>query len=73
MSITIALKRLNTITDLADTCTEPDSPVVCLLGFVAETMLQSIKRTTDDMISTWYYAVSRDEHQIIEPSNGPDN
>jgi hypothetical protein len=32
--------------------------VECLIGFVAETMLQSIKRATDDQIAQWYYEVS---------------
>jgi histone deacetylase 6 len=41
-----------------ENCTEPDSVVECLIGFVAETTIQSIKRPTDDTIAIWYYAVS---------------
>jgi hypothetical protein len=32
--------------------------VECLIGFVAETSLQSIKRATDDTIAEWYFNVS---------------
>lgn len=39
-------------------CTEPDGAVELLIGFVAETTIQSIKRTTDDTIANWYYTVS---------------
>lgn len=39
-------------------CTEPDGIVELLIGFVAETTIQSIKRTTDDTIANWYYTVS---------------
>jgi histone deacetylase 6 len=44
---------------LPEQCTEPDSIVECLIGFVAETTLQSIKRATDDTIAHWYHAVSQ--------------
>jgi hypothetical protein len=40
-----------------ENCTDPDSIVECLIGFVADTTIQSIKRATDDTISDWYYAV----------------
>jgi hypothetical protein len=42
----------------AEQCTEFDSIVECLIGFVAETTIQSIKRATDDTIANWYHAVS---------------
>jgi histone deacetylase 6 len=44
--------------DLPEQCTEPDGIVELLIGFVAETTIQSIKRTTDDTIANWYYTVS---------------
>jgi hypothetical protein len=46
------------LTNSIEQCTEPDSIVECLIGFVAETTLQSIRRATDDTIAHWYYAVS---------------
>jgi hypothetical protein len=46
------------VTDYAENCTERGGVVECLIGFVAETMLQSIKRATDDQIAQWYYDVS---------------
>ncbi|KAF2878298.1 putative histone deacetylase [Massariosphaeria phaeospora] len=40
-------------------CREPDSVVECLIGFVSDTVLQSIKRNfNDDDIVPWYYAHS---------------
>jgi hypothetical protein len=42
----------------SEDCTDPDSVVECLIGFVAETTIQSIKRPTDDTIAHWYHAVS---------------
>jgi histone deacetylase 6 len=42
-----------------ENCTDSDSPVECLIGFVAETTIQSIKRATDDTISSWYHSVSK--------------
>jgi histone deacetylase 6 len=41
-----------------DNCTDPDNGVECLIGFAAETNIESIKRPTDDTIAHWYYAVS---------------
>ncbi|KAI8943814.1 hypothetical protein NX059_001787 [Plenodomus lindquistii] len=38
--------------------TDEDSPVEVLIGFVAETTIQSIKRATDDNIHHWYHDVS---------------
>ena len=46
------------VADCAENCTERGGVVECLIGFVAETMLQSIKRATDDQIAQWYYNVS---------------
>lgn len=45
-------------TDQAENTTEIDGVVECLIGFVAETTIQSIKRATDDSIANWYYAAS---------------
>jgi histone deacetylase 6 len=44
-------------TNISENCTDPDSVVECLIGFVAESTIQSIKRATDDTIANWYYAV----------------
>ena len=44
--------------DCLENTTELDSPVECLIGFVAETTILSIKRATDDTIPAWYHAVS---------------
>jgi hypothetical protein len=52
--------------DSIENCTDPDSPVECLIGFVGETTIQSIKRATDDTISSWYYSVSTITDHIIE-------
>jgi histone deacetylase 6 len=43
--------------------------IACLIGFVAETTIQSIKRTTDDTIANWYYAVSKPELCDTTPAN----
>lgn len=55
-----------------ENCTDPDSPVECLIGFVAETTIQSIKRATDDTISSWYYSHSmifvKNSHFVWDPS-----
>ena len=40
-----------------ENCTEPESVIQCLIGFVSETSIQSIKRATDDNIASWYHAV----------------
>lgn len=52
-----AAEQKSTLTCRIENCTEPDSVVECLIGFVAETTIQSIKRPTDDTIAHWYYAV----------------
>lgn len=41
-----------------ENCTELDSIVECLIGFVADSTIQAIKRATDDYIANWYYTVS---------------
>jgi histone deacetylase 6 len=41
-----------------EACTDEDSIVQGLIGFVADNAIQSIKRPTDDHIGTWYYQVS---------------
>lgn len=46
------------VADFAENCTDPESRVECLIGFVAGTTIQSIKRATDDTISSWYHSVS---------------
>ncbi|KAI4693834.1 uncharacterized protein J4E84_002410 [Alternaria hordeiaustralica] len=55
-----------------ENCTDPDSPVECLIGFVGETTIQSIKRATDDTISSWYYSHSmifvKNSHFVWNPS-----
>ncbi|KAH7411651.1 putative histone deacetylase [Phaeosphaeria sp. MPI-PUGE-AT-0046c] len=55
-----------------DNCTEGESAVDCLIGFVAETTIQSIKRATDDTIQHWYHAHSRifvkSSHYVWDPS-----
>lgn len=55
-------------TDFTENCTDPDSPVECLIGFVGETTIQSIKRATDDTISSWYYSVSTLEDYNMIPA-----
>lgn len=42
-------------------CTDDNSVVEGVIAFVADTSLQSIKRTTDDSIAVadWYYTVSQ--------------
>ncbi|KAF2118870.1 hypothetical protein BDV96DRAFT_596684 [Lophiotrema nucula] len=40
--------------------TAEDSPVECLIGFVSQTSIQSVKRATDDNISSWYY-----DHSLV--------
>ncbi|KAF2826405.1 hypothetical protein CC86DRAFT_351075 [Ophiobolus disseminans] len=55
-----------------DNCTKHDSIVECLIGFVAETTIQSIKRATDDTIANWYYEHSKifikNSHYVWDPS-----
>ena len=43
---------------LSERCTGDNSVVECLIGFVADTSIQSIKRATDDNVADWYYSVS---------------
>lgn len=52
--IVLRLEALNVL----ENCTDPDSPVECLIGFVAESTIQSVKRATDDTIASWYHSVS---------------
>ena len=40
-------------------CTGENSVVECLIGFVADTSIQSIKRATDDNVADWYYSVRK--------------
>ena len=42
----------------AENCTEGDTVVQYLIGFVADTTIQSVRRATDDSISAWYHEVS---------------
>ncbi|KAH7089892.1 putative histone deacetylase [Paraphoma chrysanthemicola] len=55
-----------------ENCTDHDSVVECLIGFVAETTIQSIKRTTDDTIADWYHRHSKifvkNSHFVWDPS-----
>ncbi|KAF1833144.1 hypothetical protein BDW02DRAFT_589899 [Decorospora gaudefroyi] len=55
-----------------ENCTDSDSPVECLIGFVAETTIQSIKRATDDTIAAWYFAHSmifvKKSHFVWDPT-----
>ncbi|KAF2180195.1 putative histone deacetylase [Zopfia rhizophila CBS 207.26] len=55
-----------------ESCTEPDSPIECLIGFVSETSIQSIKRATDDNIAMWYHEHSRifvaNSHHVWDPN-----
>jgi histone deacetylase 6 len=46
------------LTEHTENTTEIDGVVECLIAFVAETTIQSIKRATDDSIAEWYHAVS---------------
>lgn len=52
--------------------TEHDSSVACLVGFVAETTIRSVKRATDDAIQSWYYDHSRifvkNSHYVWDPT-----
>lgn len=43
--------------ELVESCTDDDSIVQGLIGFVSENSIQSIKRPTDDNISSWYHRV----------------
>ncbi|KAF2710887.1 putative histone deacetylase [Pleomassaria siparia CBS 279.74] len=55
-----------------DATTESDSIVECLIGFVADCAINSIKKPTDDHIGTWYYAHSlifvQDTHLVWDPT-----
>ncbi|EOA88363.1 uncharacterized protein SETTUDRAFT_160266 [Exserohilum turcica Et28A] len=55
-----------------ENCTDPESRVECLIGFVAGTTIQSIKRATDDTISSWYHSHSmifvKNSHFVWDPS-----
>ncbi|KAF2471383.1 uncharacterized protein BDR25DRAFT_26767 [Lindgomyces ingoldianus] len=56
----------------SENCTEADSVIQCLIGFVADTVIQSIKRATDDNIASWYYNHSlvfvASTHHVWEPT-----
>ncbi|KAH8716962.1 hypothetical protein GQ44DRAFT_775716 [Phaeosphaeriaceae sp. PMI808] len=53
-------------------CSESESVIECLIAFVAETTIQSIKRATDDLIADWYYAHSKifikNSHYVWDPT-----
>ncbi|PSN68434.1 putative histone deacetylase [Corynespora cassiicola Philippines] len=55
-----------------ENCTDPNSPVECLIGFVGDNALHTIKRATDDNIGNWYYAHSlifvEKDHAVWDPS-----
>ncbi|ORY18010.1 hypothetical protein BCR34DRAFT_583276 [Clohesyomyces aquaticus] len=38
-----------------ENCTDHDSVIQCIIGFISDSALASIKRTTDDNITQWYY------------------
>ena len=42
-----------------ETTTEEGSRIELLIGFVADSAIQSVKRPTDDDVGTWYYHVSQ--------------
>ncbi|CAI6329932.1 unnamed protein product [Periconia digitata] len=54
-----------------ENCTDDESVVECLIGFLSDTTLQSIKRPTDDNIGNWYYAHSlifvEHDHPVWDP------
>ncbi|KAF1844706.1 uncharacterized protein K460DRAFT_284171 [Cucurbitaria berberidis CBS 394.84] len=54
-----------------DHTTELDSPVECLIGFVADTTIQAIRRATGDTIANWYHAHSnifvKNSHFVWDP------
>ncbi|KAF1970095.1 hypothetical protein BU23DRAFT_214609 [Bimuria novae-zelandiae CBS 107.79] len=55
-----------------EACTGDNSVVECLIGFVANTSIQSVKRATDDRVADWYYTHSKifvqRDHLCWEPS-----
>ncbi|KAL6708309.1 Histone deacetylase hda1 [Coniothyrium glycines] len=55
-----------------ENCTDEDGIVECLIGFVADSTIQSIKRATDDNISSWYHDHSmifvKNSHFVWDPS-----
>ena len=46
-----------------ESCTDDSSPIRCVISFVAENALQSVKRPADDYIGNWYHQVSHDERR----------
>jgi len=52
---------ISLIGSFVEACTEPESPIECLIGFVADCSINSIKRPADDDIGSWYHGVSRRE------------
>jgi histone deacetylase 6 len=59
-------KQRTKLTISSEDCTDPESVVECLIGFVAETTIQSIKRPTDDTIAHWYHAVSYAQTRLAD-------
>jgi hypothetical protein len=59
-------EQIMKLTISSEDCTDPDSVIECLIGFVAETTIQSIKRPTDDTIAHWYHAVNYTPHRLTE-------
>ncbi|KAJ4289743.1 Histone deacetylase hda1 [Kalmusia sp. IMI 367209] len=55
-----------------EACTDNDSIVECLVGFVADTSVQSIKRAYGDDIADWYYKHARiyvqPNHTVWDPT-----
>lgn len=47
---------VNVLTGL-ETTTDADSSIELLIGFVAESNIQSVKRPTDDDVGNWYHRV----------------
>lgn len=43
---------------MLESTTEDGSKIELVIGFAADSTIQSIRRPTDDEIGTWYYDVS---------------
>lgn len=72
MGIGDAYHGLVDLLSLNESTTESSSPVQCLIGFVAGTTIQSVKRATDDNISYWYHDHTRifvkNSHFVWDPT-----
>jgi len=63
LTVTPNVRFVSNMRFFTESCTDDSSPIRCVISFVAENALQSVKRPADDYIGNWYHQVSHNERK----------